>query len=84
MTKTPFIVISSPNLIARLNSPISKTFSKNRIISKENFNRMNSDEFEKFFDFSDYDENILRSYIQESKSWLKNSIEKNQLLPHKI
>lgn len=74
MTKTPFIAVSSPNLEARLNSPISKTFAHFRLISIEELEAMDNKALEQYLLDDDLDQESLSSYLETSKKWLINAI----------
>ena len=74
MTKTPFIAITSPNLTARLDSPIANTFSKNRLMTFEEFNELGNSEMEFLLDNQDFDFDCLQNYIDESKGWLRSKL----------
>jgi len=71
MTNTPFIAITSPNLEARLNSPISSVFSSKRLLSIDAFKLLNNADIEIFLVNDDIDMNALEIYIQKSRDWLK-------------
>ncbi len=71
MTKTPFIAIASPNLVARLNSPIKKVFGDFRIIG----GNTKITDLTPFLDKTDLDFKYLENYIEESKAFLKDSLQ---------
>jgi len=74
MTKTPFIAISSPNLEARLNSPISKAFAHYRLLSLNELEKIDNNLLGKFLTDIDIDQDQLNKYLEESKVWLKDAI----------
>jgi hypothetical protein len=74
MTKTPFIAITSPNLVARLDSPIGDVFSKKRLMSMDQLSLLDSTQVSKFLSDEDLDEVKLKAYIDDSERWLASSI----------
>jgi hypothetical protein len=70
MTRTPFIAVMSPNLIARLDSPIANVFSSERLMSMGAFKELNNQQLEKFLNDSDLSAELLNNYIQYSRDWL--------------
>ena len=76
MTETPFICTSSPNLLARLDSPVSECFSSNRIMDESELESLGVEDLLRFADFSDFRRDLLADYIQGSRDWLIASIEK--------
>lgn len=74
MTKTPFVVIKSPNLVARLDSPISNVFSDKRVLSESEFNDLSERDIADLFCDGDLDWEYLSKYLKESRDWLANSL----------
>jgi len=74
MTKTPFIAITSPNLTARLDSPISNVFSKKRIMTFDEIKELDNTGLEYLLENNDFDMDCLQEYIDESKGWLKSML----------
>lgn len=72
MTQTPFIAVTSPNLEARLRSPISNTFGKFRLLNFDDLYKLESKSMRKYFQTSDFDYKYLNNYINDSKEWLTN------------
>jgi hypothetical protein len=70
MTKTPFLAITSPNLVARLQSPIADVFSEKRLMSIEELTLLTSTQVSSFMSDVDFDEIKLKNYIDDSESWL--------------
>lgn len=67
MTKTPFIAVSSPNLYARLQSPINKCFGSHRLISKDELNEINIQQIRNYLDTGDLNFKGVEKYISESR-----------------
>lgn len=74
MTKTPFIAVSSPNLDARLQNPISNCFGSFRLISLGELESLNEKTLQDYLTDTDLDQVKLIEYITQSKQWLKESI----------
>lgn len=75
MTGTPFIAAISPNLLARLNSPIAKSFSAKRLMTLEEISSLTNKQIEYFMSGSDIDISQLNAYIDQSKIWLSNTLD---------
>lgn len=74
MTKTPFIAIKSPNLVARLNSPIKNVFGTFRLISTDEFQQLKAQDFEHYLTMEDFNFDLLTSFINASKQKLSNAL----------
>lgn len=74
MTKTPFIAVTSPNLTARLQSPIAKAFAQNRLMTMDEFNALSNSKILEFMDDSDLNQEELNRYISDSVVWLQNAL----------
>lgn len=72
MTNTPFIAIDSPNLNARLDSPIAKAFSGKRIMGLHELANLKYHHIEELLSNTDLNLSFINSYIVESKNWLSN------------
>ena len=70
MTKTPFIAVTSPNLIARLKSPIGDVFSEKRLMSIDELSLLTSAQVTRLLSDEDLDVAKLKTYIDDSESWL--------------
>lgn len=74
MTKTPFIVIESPTVRARLESPINTLFSDKRILLEKDFFSLSKNDINDFYDDSDLDYQGLLNFTKKSRIWLENAI----------
>lgn len=70
MTGTPFIVIKNPSLVARLESPISKTFSSERVLNIDELSVIDSKKLDLLMSTDDLNFQLIDSYIKSSKAWI--------------
>lgn len=76
MTKTPFIAVTSPNLSARLQSPIAETFSDKRLMTMDEINNLSNEGLKAFLADDDIDQIMPKEYISSSDVWMKKALSK--------
>lgn len=74
MTKTPFLAVTSPNLSARLESPIAQTFSSKRLMSFDEFKSLGAAGLSSFLKDDDLDDLQLNEYIRDSEAWMRSML----------
>lgn len=74
MTNTPFIVVSSRNLAARLDSPVAGFFSGSRIVDRTELESRDVDWLNNIVSGGDIDVNGIDLYKLRSKNWLKERL----------
>jgi hypothetical protein len=72
MTKTPFIAVMNPNLLARLESPIAEVFSEKRLVTLDELMKLNSEDVLEFIKDDDLNHERLNQYIHSSENWLRS------------
>ena len=74
MTNTPFIAIDSPNLNARLDSPIANAFSSKRIMTIHELAAFENQQMDELISNDDLKLSFINSYIVESRNWLGDTL----------
>jgi len=77
MTRTPFIAVKNPNLIVRLDNPISEIFSPKRFLSMDELICLSNKDLDLLLLNDDFNMGKLEKYILYSEKWLRKAILQN-------
>ncbi|MDA7448576.1 polysaccharide pyruvyl transferase family protein [Planktomarina temperata] len=74
MSNTPFIAVKNPNLVARLDSPISHYFDPTRLLDIDDLGDLDASAIIRLCQADDINIAGLRDYRQKSRLWLTNAL----------